>query len=57
PLSGFDYSGSLTEMVLLGNIAIRIGEKLCWDGPNMKCTNVPKANEYVHRRYRQGWTL
>lgn len=57
PLANFDYAGLLTEVVLLGNIAIRTGEKLYWDGPNMKCTNVPKANEYVHRQYRRGWTL
>ena len=55
--SNFDYSGLLTEVVLLGNIAIRTGEKLNWDGPGMKCTNVPKANEYVHARYRDGWSL
>ncbi|GAF97172.1 unnamed protein product, partial [marine sediment metagenome] len=55
--SAFDYAGPLTEVVLLGNLAIRTGEKLYWDGPNMKCTNVPRANEYVHHQYRQGWTL
>jgi len=55
--SNFDYAGPLTEVVLLGNIAIRTGEKIYWDGANMKCTNVPKANEYVYRQYRDGWTL
>jgi hypothetical protein len=57
PLADFDYSGPLTEMVLLGNIAIRTGKKLSWDGASMKVTNVPEANEYLHRRYRSGWTL
>jgi len=51
------HSGLLTETPLLGNIAIRLGEKLEWDGPNMKITNDPAANEYVHRKYREGWTL
>ena len=55
--SNFDYAGPLTETVLLGNLAIRTGGKLNWDGLNMKVTNVPEANEYVHRHYRQGWTL
>jgi len=55
--SNFDHAGPLTEMVLLGNIAIRTGKKLIWDGPNMKVTNVPEANEYVNPPYRQGWTL
>jgi hypothetical protein len=57
PLSNFDYSGPLAEMVLLGNIAIRSGKKLYWDGPNMKITNVPEANEYLRCEYRQGWSL
>jgi predicted dehydrogenase len=56
--SNFNYAGPLTEMVLLGNIAIRMDKKkLYWDGPNMKVTNVPEANEYIHKEYRQGWTL
>jgi len=42
---------------LLGNVAIRTGKKLNWDGPNMKITNVPEANEYLQRQYRAGWTL
>jgi hypothetical protein len=55
--ANFDYSGPLTEVVLLGNIAIRTGKKLEWDGPNMKITNVPEANEYRPRAYRQGWAV
>lgn len=55
--SNFDYAGPMTEMVLLGCVAIRAGEKLYWDAENMKVTNVPDANEFVHRVYRSGWTL
>ncbi len=56
--SNFDYAGPLTEVVLLGNVALRMmHKKLRYDGPNMKFTNVPEANEYIHRQYRQGWTL
>ncbi len=57
PGANFDFSGLLTEVMLLGNIAIRTGQRLQWDGPNMVCTNVPEANKYVHRAYREGWTL
>jgi len=32
-------------------------EKLCWDGENMKITNVPEANNYIQRQYRDGWNL
>lgn len=56
--SNFDYAGFLTEAVLMGNLAIRNpGQRLDWDGPNMTVTNLPEANEYVRRQYRQGWTL
>ncbi|UCF44101.1 MAG: Gfo/Idh/MocA family oxidoreductase [Planctomycetota bacterium] len=56
--SNFDYAGPFTEVVLLGNIALRMmHKKLYYDGPNMKVTNLPEANGYIHRQYRQGWTL
>ena len=57
PLADFDYSGPLTEAVLLGCVAIRTGKKLVWDGPNMKVTNAPEANRYIRRNYRSGWSL
>jgi len=42
----------------MGNLAVRFpGQKLEWDGENMKVLNVPEANEYVHRQYRNGWSL
>lgn len=56
-LSNFDYSGPLTEFVLLGNLAIRAGQKIEWDGENMKATNCPAADQYVRREYRKGWEL
>ncbi|MCX5759631.1 MAG: hypothetical protein NTU83_14235 [Candidatus Hydrogenedentes bacterium] len=55
--SNFDFAGPLTEVVLLGNIAIRTGKKLLWDGPNMTVTNIPEANPFVNPPYREGWTL
>jgi predicted dehydrogenase len=56
--SNFDFAGMMTEAILLGNIAIRLpGRKLDWDGPGLKFTNVPEANQYVHFEYRKGWTL
>jgi len=57
PKANFDYSGPLTETILLGNVAARAGEKLSWDGPNCKVTDVPEANKYLQRQYRKGWTL
>jgi hypothetical protein len=53
----FDYSGALSEAVLLGNVAYRAGKKLQWDAKNLKATNCPEADPYIRREYRQGWTL
>ncbi|HPG39099.1 MAG TPA: Gfo/Idh/MocA family oxidoreductase [bacterium] len=55
--TNFEYSVPLTEMVLLGNIALRTGKRLQWDGVNKRFTNDEDANQYLHREYRQGWTL
>ncbi len=56
--SSFDYSGPLTEMVLMGNLSMFVpGEKLLWDGKNMKVTNNDKANDFIQREYRSGWNL
>jgi len=57
PLSSFDYSGPFTEMVLLGNLAVRLGKKIDWDAAAMKATNAPEADELIRREYRQGWDL
>ncbi len=55
--SNFDYAGPMTEVVLLGNVALRTGKKLAWDGANMKATNAPEAEEYIRPEYHNGWTL
>ena len=58
PPAGSDFvrhSGLLTEAVLLGNVAVRAGDRLLWDGPNLRITNAEKANAYLHRDYRDGW--
>ena len=43
PCSNFDYAGPLTEMVLMGNLAIRLqglNQRFGWDGENMEITNI-----------------
>ncbi|HPC18119.1 MAG TPA: Gfo/Idh/MocA family oxidoreductase [Candidatus Hydrogenedentes bacterium] len=55
--SNFDFAGPLTEAVLLGNIAIRTGKKICWDSETMTITNVPEANALINPPYREGWSL
>ena len=53
----FDYSGALTEAVLLGVVSYRSGESLQWDAKNLKVTNSTKAQAMIHKEYRKGWTL
>ena len=58
PGTQFQYSGSLTETVLLGTVAFRAGEKLEWDAENLKITNNSDAERFIRRdAYRVGWTL
>jgi predicted dehydrogenase len=57
PLSNFEYSGWLTESNHLGNVAFRSGMKLEWDPENLRATNAPDADRFIHREYRSGWKL
>jgi predicted dehydrogenase len=54
--AGFDYSGPLTESVLLGSVATRFpNTTLEWNSAKLAFTNVREANTYVKRSYRAGW--
>jgi predicted dehydrogenase len=53
--SPFEYSAKLTEVMLLGVVALRAGKKILYDGAKMRVTNAPEANQYLSRQYRQGW--
>ncbi len=55
--SNFEISGYLTEIILLGCIALKTGEgvKMEWDGPNMRSPNCPQAAQFVKREGRTGW--
>jgi hypothetical protein len=57
--SNFDNAAYLTEIILLGCIATRVGEgvRMEWDGPNMKSPNVPEAAKFVKRESRPGWEI
>ncbi|KPK78153.1 MAG: hypothetical protein AMJ79_00550 [Phycisphaerae bacterium SM23_30] len=62
--ANFEFASLVTQVVLLGNIALRpeLRETLTrttlkWDPVDMKITNLPEANEYFHTEYRSGWTL
>lgn len=55
--SPFSYAAHLTEIMLLGVVALRSGTKIYYDGDNMKVTNNAAANDYLGRVYRQGYSL
>ena len=53
--SPFETRHRLTEVMLLGVVVFRAGEKIHYDGANMKVTNSEKANDFLKREYRRGW--
>jgi hypothetical protein len=55
--ASFEYGAQLTEFTLLGNLAQHagLGNKVEWDGPNMKVKNLRDLNAWVKRSYRKGW--
>jgi hypothetical protein len=57
PCANFQYAAPLTEMVLLGNVALRTGQPLQWDRHKAQFTNLPAANRWIGREYRSGWSL
>ena len=54
-LANLDYAGPMTEAVLLGNVALRAGQRIEWDARKLKITNVSEANRFLRRQYRKGW--
>ncbi|RJP18224.1 MAG: gfo/Idh/MocA family oxidoreductase [Candidatus Omnitrophota bacterium] len=53
----FDYSGPMTETVLLGNLAYRVGQEFAWDAKAMKAVGCPQAEPFIRPTYRKGWPL
>jgi predicted dehydrogenase len=53
----FEYAAKLTEVMLLGVVALRAGKRIEYDGANMRVTNVPAANQYLQREARVGWSV
>ena len=52
-----EHAGPLTEVVLLGNLAVRTGRAIEWDAARMRAVNVPEANVFLDEEYRAGWSL
>jgi hypothetical protein len=57
PGGNFEFSGLVTETLLLGNLAVRSGQKLNWDRANLKVVNSNLAQKFVRPDRRPGWEL
>jgi predicted dehydrogenase len=57
PGGNFEFSGLVTETLLLGNVAVRAGQKLNWDRANLKVLNSDAAQKFVAPERRKGWEL
>jgi hypothetical protein len=57
PGGNFEFCGLVTETLLLGNVASRLGQKLNWDRANLKVVNSELAQKYVRPERRGGWEL
>lgn len=55
--SNFDVSGPVTEVVLLGTLALRAAQPLEWNARKLNVTNVKSANNWVTKEYRKGWKV
>lgn len=48
PASSFEYAGPFNEMVVMGNLAVRmqsLQKTLLWDSENMKVTNISRGDK------------
>ena len=56
--SSFDYGGPLTEMVLIGVLAMRAKDRVLeWDAENLRIANDDEANALINPPYREGWSV
>jgi hypothetical protein len=55
--SNFEYGARLTELTLLGVLALRAGKRIYWDAANMTARDLPAADVMIRGQYRQGWEI
>jgi predicted dehydrogenase len=57
PSARFEYGAALTEIGLLGLVAMRSRKKIYWNAQAMKFTNAPEADKFLKEKYRSGWEV
>lgn len=58
PASGnFEYGARLTELALLGVVALRLGRRIEWDAERMEVKGTSDAEAFIREPYRAGWEL
>lgn len=55
PTANFEFESRVVESILMGNVALRGGDKLRWDSSNLKVTNVAAAQALINPGYRGDW--
>ena len=55
--ANFEYGAALTEVGLLGLVAMRVGKKMDWNAKAMKSPNIPEADKFLKETYRSGWEV
>jgi len=57
PGSNFEYAAELSEMILIGVLAQRFAANIEYDAANMKVTNRPDIDAFIHEPAREGWSI
>jgi predicted dehydrogenase len=57
PMANFEYAAPFTEAILLGNVALRLGQRIEWDSQRLRATNAPDAERFIKKDYRRGFEL
>jgi predicted dehydrogenase len=55
--AGFGFSGTVTEALLLGNVALRLGRPLTWDRAGLRAVGDDAARPLIQPERRTGWGL
>lgn len=55
--SDFAYAATLTEGLLVGQLALRTGKRIEWDAEAMRAVNCPEAEAFIRPAFRKGWEM